>query len=325
MGRREEEHARRRYDDFSRRLAELDRLDGIDLSGCGPRPPVRRSGLASGTIGTLVVAVLVVAGLVLGTGAWRDALRTDHSLEAEAEAAGAVDRAPTPEVLAGPSTWPPLPGDASTTRLSPAVATTETGAHTFLRRRPDGGPVGYDPCRPVRYVVNPAGMPAEGAQLVREAVASVSAATGLVFVDEGVTTEPLGERREAHQPARYGDRWAPVLIAWGDASTYPALAGDVAGVAGSVVVAPDGAGSERYVTGEVVLDRQDMTDILAWPDGYRQARAVVVHELGHLVGLGHVEETTSLMHERGTGHVELAAGDRQGLAAVGQGPCFRDT
>ena len=35
------------------------------------------------------------------------------------------------------------------------------------------------------------------------------------------------------QPDRYGDQWAPVLIAWTDESVITDLAGDVAGVGGA--------------------------------------------------------------------------------------------
>ena len=64
----------------------------------------------------------------------------------------------------------------------------------------------YDPCRPIRYVVRPDNAPTNGLQLIQQAVAQVSDATGLEFVYEGPTTEGPGERRP-YQPGRYGERW----------------------------------------------------------------------------------------------------------------------
>ena len=75
----------------------------------------------------------------------------------------------------------------------------------------------YDPCRPIHYVVRPDGAPPGGAELIRTAVAQVSGATGLQFVDDGPTQEAPSTDREAYQPELYGRRWAPVLIAWSTA------------------------------------------------------------------------------------------------------------
>ncbi len=83
------------------------------------------------------------------------------------------------------------------------------------------------------------------------------------------------------------------------------------------------ARTERiYVTGSVVLDRENFATMLGEFDGYARARATVLHELGHLVGLNHVDDVNQLMaptlHSSLT---EFAAGDREGLAALGTGAC----
>ena len=39
-------------------------------------------------------------------------------------------------------------------------------------------------------------------------------ATGLRFVSDGTTTEAARTLKNLYQPARYGDRWAPVIIEW---------------------------------------------------------------------------------------------------------------
>jgi hypothetical protein len=47
-----------------------------------------------------------------------------------------------------------------------------------------------------------------------------------------------------------------------------------------------------------------------------------MHELGHLVGLGHVNDSRQLMHAANkSGVTEFAAGDLTGLAVLGNGPC----
>ncbi|MGH3932794.1 MAG: matrixin family metalloprotease [Pseudonocardiaceae bacterium] len=220
--------------------------------------------------------------------------------------------------------YPPLPVDAAADRILPPVTAVSTGAHAFGRTTADGRPVTYDPCRPIHYVVNTTGLPNRGLELVRQAIGQISAATGLTFTEDGLSGESLVEDREPLQE-RYGDRWAPVLIGWVDEVGFPLVSGDIAGIAGSITVTPDGPGSERYVTGQVALDRDWFDEAVARPGGYPQARAVLMHELGHLVGLDHVADPGELMAESNSGVTELGPGDRQGLAAVGAGRCWTDT
>lgn len=80
-----------------------------------------------------------------------------------------------------------------------------------------------------------------------------------------------------------------------------------------------------YVTGTVVLDGPQFEEILARPDGYSAARAVVLHELGHLVGLDHFEAESELMHPEGRVDVtDFGPGDLTGLAELGAGTCQPD-
>ncbi len=144
--------------------------------------------------------------------------------------------------------------------------------------------------------------------MVREAVAQASAATGLKFVEDGMTDEPLSFQRPSVQKARYGDRWAPVLIAFSDARETPPSAADVMGLGGSRSVAPDGPASARYVTGTVGLDQDDFDQTMTYSNGFAMGRAAIMHELGHVVGLAHVEDPLQLMAEHNNGFVVLRAG-----------------
>ncbi|WP_157356979.1 matrixin family metalloprotease [Arthrobacter sp. U41] len=57
------------------------------------------------------------------------------------------------------------------------------------------------------------------------------------------------------------------------------------------------------------------------PDGTLVVRAVIMHELGHVVGLAHVDDPKQLMNADNTGSIEFADGDRAGLALLGRGVC----
>jgi hypothetical protein len=216
----------------------------------------------------------------------------------------------------------PPPGiEAAPSPLGQAPAA--TGSHAYaLQESPDPAQpfAAYDPCRPVHYVVRPDNAPPGADQLVQEAVARVSAATGLRFVNDGLTSEAPSDDRETYQPDLYGQRWAPVLIAWSNPEESPGLAGDVDGLGGSGYAYMEG---QPYVlvAGQVALDAPDFAEILQWPDGSKYGRAVIMHELAHVVGLDHVDDPTQLMNPEGTGITEFAAGDLAGLAVLGGGEC----
>lgn len=201
-----------------------------------------------------------------------------------------------------------------------------SGKYAFLAVQPtDDRPVAYDPCRPIRYVVNAETAPAGAADLLAQAVQRMSAATGLQFLDDGTTDEVPEEQRELVQPDRYGDRWAPVIIWWAAPSSAPMLEGQVAGYAGSASIEiNDGDATSRvYVSGTVVLDGPQLSGVLEQPSGTPGARAVILHELGHLVGLDHVQDSTQIMNPEGSGVVtDFADGDLRGLNELGRGRCF---
>jgi hypothetical protein len=191
----------------------------------------------------------------------------------------------------------------------------------------DGGssPVTYDPCRPVHYRTSDRTAFPGADRIVRSAVEEIAAATGLQFVDDGPTDEAPSADRRFFQPERYGDHWAPVLIAWSDEAETPGLAGAVAGLGGSAYVEAtraDGQPSGKvFVSGSATLDGPDLRRIERI-EGEAEVRAVVLHELAHVVGLDHVNDRHQLMYpEVVAGVDDFGRGDRHGLAHLGTGPC----
>jgi predicted Zn-dependent protease len=77
------------------------------------------------------------------------------------------------------------------------------------------------------------------------------------------------------------------------------------------------------VSGAVWLDGpQFATDLARAPAAERLLHAAVVHELGHVLGLDHVDDPTQVMFpEARLQATRLGDGDRRGLAALWQGRC----
>lgn len=192
----------------------------------------------------------------------------------------------------------------------PAPAPSGTpGAYTLLDPGRPGAVFRWDPCTPVRYRVRPEpGYPTLRDD-VAAAVATLGAATGLQFTDQG----PTSYRGDAVEPAGFpGETDLVVTVA--AESEAPALAGGAVGyttLARSVWAGADA----RILQAEVVLEREFLTS------GSRAVRQLLLHELGHAAGLGHTDDPRQVMFpsvtgETGTGYQQ---GDLAGLARVGAG------
>ncbi len=201
---------------------------------------------------------------------------------------------------------------------TPPRVPTGVGSFRYVRTQPGSDqPVAYDPCKPIEYVVNGALAPTGADSLLRQALRQVSAATGLVFVAKGSTDRLPHENRFALSPAR-----RPVLIAWTTPEVVPGLRGAVAGLGGSTAVPVDSTRFREYVTGEIALDTPQLRQVLSRSNGAPEVRAIIMHELGHVVGLAHVDDPHELMYRENVGQRTFGPGDREGLAALGSGHCF---
>ncbi len=180
------------------------------------------------------------------------------------------------------------------------------GAYAYAMTQSDGvSPVGFDPCQPVKIVINPQNAPDGYADMVDTAVQHTNDAAGL-------NLSVVGETDDRNLSSRGPGE--PVILAWADADEVPELAGDVRGLGGSTSIRQ--GGERRYVSGMVVID----TEGRSFDIGGRISQAVLDHELGHVVGLGHVNDPGQLMNPTPS-RLSYGDGDLQGLASLGAIPC----
>jgi hypothetical protein len=277
-------YRRRRW--MRRRLAQLDREYAAAAAGRAPRRTRARRTGGDRTLGPLAAAALFL--VIVGAGGMA------------VVASDLVGRLPWAEDALGD------PPDAPDGTGGYAFSATQPG-------RPDE-PVGYSPCEPVRVVLNDTDAPEGAAGLVEDALVEVSDLTGLKLVLEGRTDD---------LPTTDGSRPldAPALVAWTDPEQVPALEGRVAGLGGSTAVEIPMRNRAWLRTGQVALDTPDLESILDRPDGTDQAYAIILHELGHLVGLDHTSDSAQLMHSENVGVDAFQPGDRRGLAKLGDVRC----
>lgn len=207
--------------------------------------------------------------------------------------AGGGSRRPTPQQQAGPR-------------------------HTFIETKLSGDPVRWNPCEPIHYVVNDALARYPEAVADTEAAAGrVSEATGIDFVYDGETSEEAEPGRSVYQPGRYGDEWAPVLIAWTDPddSSIEFARGDDVALGVASPLPPTTGRSDIFVSGWVALNAD-----YPGPGGFETPSAVgltIQHELGHVVGMGHTKVFGELMQGSGGGVLNWGPGDLEGLHQLG--------
>jgi hypothetical protein len=226
---------------------------------------------------------------------------------------------------APPSAYPTPSVFRDAPRLgTPAPVPKASGPFRFLYRQDDGTghPVAWDPCFPIHVVERVEGAPDGGGVLLRHAMGEVTRLTGLQFVVDGTTEEQPSRDRDLYE--RNSSVYAPVLIAWATEEHNPELTAGVEGYTEPIWIHDRHVpGSRRYASGQVVLDADDLGVLLLDHHGRAEARAVIMHELGHLVGLGHVHDAHELMdpvdHPSTT---DFGPGDRHGLAQLGTGRCF---
>jgi hypothetical protein len=184
----------------------------------------------------------------------------------------------------------------------------------------DGGPLRWDPCRPLELVLALQGAPDGAEDEVREAAERLSAASGVPLRVIGTTEErPAGDRALVVRDGA-GWRWNPVLVAWATPAEAEAarisLTPADRGVA--LPVAVRAAGREGYVTGQVVLNAARTDLVPGFGDRANAWGATLLHELAHLLGLAHVDLPGELMSvDPGRGPVAFGPGDLAGLAHVG--------
>jgi hypothetical protein len=203
----------------------------------------------------------------------------------------------------------------------PPVPPAGQGGYKFLDTQPNdrNQPVRWDPCEPIEYVINPAGAPAGGAEAINRAVKTISDTTGLQFVYDGPTTENAVKNRPTFNESLYGKSPSPVLVDWVTPAEYPDMLG-LAGLGGPDTV-DTSSDMRKDVSGVVVLNRDYLSGTTTQGHNQQLEDTTVLHEFGHLVGLDHADDPSSLMFHAPAENT-LDDGTRRGLAELGSGDCL---
>lgn len=220
-------------------------------------------------------------------------------------------------VLAGLTTlliaalfWWPTPTPAPPTTAVPLLDTT------------GGIPARWDCATRIGYQVNYTQAPAGAHDDVAAAIAELSSATGLTFADDGTTTVVPTETTPT-------DDAHPLRIVWATPPGHGSAAeqsdllrtGDEAGnthtkMTYSPAHGPLIPGQNEIVAADILLHPPTAQQPLDHYGGASGSYALILHELGHAVGLNHTDDgANSAMNRSLNPHIiHLSPADRDTLA-----------
>jgi len=203
--------------------------------------------------------------------------------------------------------------DTASTSLSAERARGNPKAYKFVDKI-NGEPVHWDPCRRIGWGVNPKKSPKRAVPHAKEAMQRVKQATGLRFKYQG--------RTDAN-PKKFGTypKDTNLVMGWG----RPKATGGAAGLGG-----PQWLSNGRIINGFVVLNYRYNDKIAPGfgrgpKSGYQGTLGqLMMHELGHAMGLDHVGDKRQIMYGTMTRKkATWGAGDQNGLRKVGKAAgCF---
>ncbi len=202
---------------------------------------------------------------------------------------------------------------AATAAARTATASTSYTFTTML----DGQPMRWDPCTPIRWTANLSQAPAGGLEVLQEAVNRVAQVSGTTWEYVGASTATAAS---GYLPTRTQSTYPPVLLGWTDGASSDLLAGQAASVLGMTRTAwfgiqrADGSKVAATRAAVIALDRTDTLPLR----GAMSWKALALHELGHVMGLGHISDRTQLMASVLPPVTDLQAGDQAGLTRVGR-------
>jgi hypothetical protein len=218
-----------------------------------------------------------------------------------------------PEIVSGPTSTLPAHLGGARSAGGPAYSVT--------RNATDGSVVRWDPCRPIYYRVNLTGAPRGALADVKGAVRRISQVTGLMFVYDGASTAiPQVNWGESQ------DERPPLTIAWArpgrGAGRSDALTGGAVAVGSYRTWGRSLDGSSwtfRIETGFVVVDAVRTKNFRPGFGTRPSIGAVLMHELGHAIGLNHAGDSREIMYPTLARGLPSAwgPGDRAGLRMVG--------
>lgn len=196
-----------------------------------------------------------------------------------------------------------------------------SGGTTVFPASPSTTPFRWNPCSAIRYRINLGGYGEQFRALIEESFDRLSSASGLRFVYNGESTfmptenVPFEVSRidSINRSASYD-----IVVALGDEGVTDLVEGGVLGVT-YIDWYRTSSNPGRIHRSTVTMDMEDLGSSV-W--GFAGFGPVMLHELGHALGLAHVNNVSQIMYPAVTNNFTFQDGDLRGLWREGQGGCL---
>ena len=178
----------------------------------------------------------------------------------------------------------------SATTLNPGTQAAGTSnsnsGYTMLSK---GKPVLWKSCTPINYLVSGSTTPTE-LETLQQALAIESKLTGHKFLYLGATSAEASNNWSSTQYQNLS--YPPVLITWTDNSSD--LLTGVA--AGGTLANPTKSSNPVLVTGSIAFNKNIYETLNPGFSAGSSQGNLILHELGHLMGLSHSQNPSDLMY-----------------------------
>lgn len=243
-------------------------------------------------------AINQAAALGLATGTSRGTYQPDGAVT-RAQMAAFLTRLLDLLVADGRGTPPTRPAWGATppgrTRWLP-LPEAPAGSYRFFIPSKDGFGMRWNPCEPVAIRANFAGAPAHAQEALQHAIGELRRGLGTHVRFAGTTKERMPVQ------GRMSDKAGRILVNWPERWT--------ASYAGLTSIRPTSDGWLQAATVSLDKSRSLSRNVLT---------SLLMHELGHAVGLTHTDDATQTMHSTVPATPGWGRGDLAGLARLGPG------